>query len=85
MQPLAQFFDSENYEKVAFVLTNLNPAFAILNLIFCAKNNLRLQSERPPSNLDRSNWYLYLVSDLCSIYYMKLLFDRKNVLVPNHQ
>ena len=43
MQPLAQFFDSENNEKVAFVSGICDPKFD-----FLCQNNLRLQSERPP-------------------------------------
>ena len=42
--------------KVAFLSVNLNPDFAIEN-----SNDLRL-------NVDRSDWYLNLVSDLCVLF-----------------
>ena len=68
MQPLAQFFDSENNEKVAFVLTNLNPDFAILNLIFCVISNLRLQSER--SSFALGSFKLVSLFDFGSLFHL---------------
>ena len=69
--------------KVAFLLVNLNPDFAIENSIFCSikdQTNLRLQSERSTS--ERGSFRLVSQSGFRSLFHlMKLLFDRKNVLV----
>ena len=69
--------------KVAFLLANLNPDFAIENSIFGAikdQTNLRLQSERSTS--ERGSFRLVSQSGFRSLLHlMKLLFDRKNVLV----
>ena len=68
---------------VAFLLANLNPAFVIENSIFCSiknQTNLRLQSERSTS--ERGSFRLVSQSRFISLFHlMKLLFDRKNVLV----
>ena len=68
---------------VAFLLANLNPDFAIENSIFCSikdQTNLRLQSERSTS--ERGSFRLVSQSGFRSLFHlMKLLFDRKNVLV----
>ena len=69
--------------KFAFLLANLNLDFAIENSIFCSikdQTNLRLQSERSTS--ERGSFRLVSQSGFISLFHlMKLLFDRKNVLV----
>ena len=69
---------------VAFLLANLNPDFAIeISFFFCSINdqtNLRLQSQRSTS--ERESFRLASQSGFRSLFQlMKLLFDRKNVLV----
>ena len=68
---------------VALLLANLNQDFAIENSIFCSvkdQTNLRLQSERSTS--ERGSFRLVSQSGFRSLFQlMKLLFDRKNVLV----
>ena len=70
--------------RVAFLLANLNPDFAIENSLFCSikdQTNLRLQSER--STPERGSFCrLVSQSGFRSLFLlMKLLFDRTNVLV----
>ena len=70
--------------RVAFLLANLNPDFAIKNSLFCSikdQTNLRLQSERSTS--ERGSFCrLVSQSGFRSLFLlMKLLFDRTNVLV----
>ena len=68
---------------VAFLLANLNQDFAIENSIFCSvkdQTNLRLQSERSTS--ERGSFRLVFQSRFISLFHLiKLLFDRKNLLV----
>ena len=42
---------------VAFLLTNLNPDFAIENEISCSVNG-QTNPNNPPLEVDRSDWYL---------------------------
>ena len=70
---------------VAFLLANLHPDFAIeiSFFFFCSINdqtNLRLQFQRSTS--ERESFRLAFQSGFRSLFQlMKLLFDRKNVLV----
>ena len=67
---------------VAFLLANLNPDFVIENSIFRSikdQTDLRLQSERSTS--ERGSFRLKSQSGIFFFHLLKLLFDRKNMLV----